>query len=78
MISHLNYQVDTNSRVLSSRLKVTYNRAQTGEDSFPDPSLLDPIDSEHHGNINAAVKDMKTSANKRGKSKAHHKELKKQ
>lgn len=45
-----------------ARPKVSYYRARFEEDPLPDPSLLDPIDSEQHNEINAAMEGMQKAS----------------
>lgn len=52
--------------VWNDRPRVNYFSVRTEADPFPDPSLLDPIDSEKHEDILQGVKDMKDTAKKNG------------
>lgn len=42
--------------------KAIYFRAPPEKGILPDPSLLDSVDSEQHGNINKAVQDLQKAA----------------
>lgn len=48
------------------RPRVNYNTARMEEDPFPDPSLLDPIDSDQHADVRDSVEEMKKTADENG------------
>lgn len=48
------------------RPRVNFYTARTEEDPFPDPSLLDPIDSDQHGEIIAEIGNLKKIARDNG------------
>jgi len=43
-------------RLLADRPRVNYHTARSEEDPFPDPSLLDPVDTEQHAEIRTKPK----------------------
>lgn len=67
MISRLNRSVNTEESDERQSF-VHFNSVRSERAPFPDPSLLDPIDSEQHGEIEAAVASMKDNAMKNGLS----------
>lgn len=66
MISRLNRvpnnHMDSAPSVIPDRSKVNYFTARAEGDPFPDPSLLDPSDQDHHEKIKAAIDEMRKSA----------------
>lgn len=70
MIARLNRKADghsgSSSEAANSRPKVNYFSMLNEQDPVPDPSLLDPIDSNHNHEIKTAVDEMKNSAHTNG------------
>lgn len=61
MIARLNRLPNTkpDTDTQKNRPPVNFYSARLEEDPFPDPSLLDPVDSEQHDTITSVVADMK-------------------
>lgn len=59
----------------STRARVNYYAARREEHRFPDPSLLDPVDSGQHADISMAVEKMINISRANGLSENHAKEL---
>lgn len=55
MTDHLN-SVVRNTEIDSNRPAVNYHKARSEEDPFPDPSILESVDTDQHGDIRTAVK----------------------
>lgn len=72
------------SRIMLARInrivdhpRANYYMAQTEEDPFPDPSLLDPLDSEQHDDVLGAVHDMIERSKSNGLPDQYHDRLEK-
>lgn len=66
---------DSSSNLVSDRPRINFNTARTEEDPFPDPSLLDPADTDQHGEIHTEVETMKNTASNNGLPPRHNKML---
>lgn len=68
-MSH-NRQIDQTLVSLATDLtncrRANYNAARVDDDLFTDPSLLDPMDEDHHDEIRSALHAMLNSAKKNG------------
>lgn len=76
MTARLNRQYDGESPPTATRPKVNYVTARTEEHPFPDPSLLDPIDTDQHDDICKAIEDIKENANQNGLPAVYESNLK--
>lgn len=65
------------SEVDQHRERVNYYQTRQSEDPFPDPSLLDPIDSEQHAHINQSIESMLKKAEDNGMPRTPFESLKK-
>lgn len=81
MVSRLNQvqEDEPNSEVqgelAADRPRVNYNAARNEEDPFPDPSLLDPIDSMQHKEVETETEEMLHKAKENGLSTDHSEKM---
>ena len=66
MICRLNRVRNNYPSSQGDRPHVHYRAARTEDDPFPDPSLLDPVDSTQHDEVLEAIANMKHKAKRKG------------
>lgn len=71
----LNKSVEAVMNASNDRPHVGYYKARDRQDSFPDPSLLDPIDHDQHEEIESATEKMLEDAKDNGFPEAKYNEL---